>query len=146
MKRPTIWPVCLIALAIAAFTTNWLTAQTSHTLHVPGSEMYGSTVVPQDRYELVLSTMTTEPILRLDKFTGQTKQMSEVGGIIRYVPVRWPTETLNETLKPKVPNFQIFVPALPGKGTYLMNIHSGRTWHLVSERGRDGFAWEPVNR
>lgn len=104
------------------------------------------TIAPDSsRYEIVQSNLAAVFTFRLDKYTGEVKQLVRTTGD----GTAWQRMEVFQLPKtsgsPKV-RYQIFTSGLAARHTFLLNIDTGFTWILTSHedenKGKD-YSWSP---
>ena len=109
---------------------------------------YTSTTVPADsRYEIVQSNQAVKLTFKIDKYSGDTYQLTEdkKENILFWAKLRridHPEDDLSLSNIRKV-NYQFFTSGIGIRYTYLINTNTGATWQLVIDKN-DDYLWEPM--
>ena len=104
-----------------------------------------STIVPEDRYEIIQSSLYADVTIRLDKHSGTTWETVSLSGALAWQEIRWdPSERGGDApVRTGGVNYQFLTSGLTGI-TFLWNVHTGKTWYLTIESGRRNLFWKAV--
>jgi hypothetical protein len=131
-------------ILLLALSGNLLAQQTS--------DVHQQTTAPAGaRFEIVQSELAAKWTFRLDRFTGQISQLVTAAGggaawenMIIFSP---PSTTGTPHVK-----FQIFTSGIAARHTFLIDVETGKTWVISSEKTTDKegheqeySAWEPFS-
>jgi hypothetical protein len=99
------------------------------------------TSVIAGRYEIIQSEIARKVTLKLDKYTGDVyllvstndnnytwEKMDRIGGFL-------------DTVKEDTINFQIFLGGIALNDSFLINIHTGKTWKLYNDPSDNRLFW-----
>jgi len=109
---------------------------------------YTSTMVPADsRYEIVQSNQAVRLTFKIDKYTGDTYQLTEdkKENILFWAKLKrieHSEDDLSLSNIHKV-NYQFFTSGIGIRYTFLISINTGATWQLVIDKN-DDYLWEPM--
>jgi hypothetical protein len=116
------------------------------------SDIHQQTTAPAGaRFEIVQSELAAKWTFRLDRFTGRISQLVKAasGGNAweDMIILGLPSTTGTPHAK-----FQIFTSGLAARHTFLIDVETGRTWVISSEKTTDkegheqeSSAWEPFS-
>lgn len=97
------------------------------------------------RYEIVQSPIAARWTFRLDRYTGHVDWM--VQG--KEEKVTWQAMTVMGLPKP-LPDgkarYQIFTSGIAARYTLLINVESGQTWQIMSDKETEEVYWSPLDR
>ncbi|MHC4981120.1 MAG: hypothetical protein ACYTGT_19210 [Planctomycetota bacterium] len=102
-----------------------------------------SSIVPEDRYEIMQSSRYADVTIRLDKFSGKTWETVALSGALAWKEIRWEERGDDTPVRAEVVNYQFLTSGLTGT-TFLWNVHTGQTWYLTIEPARRNFFWRAV--
>jgi len=113
----------------------------------PPSNVHQQTTTPANaRYEIVQSELAAKLTFRLDRFTGQVRQLVHTKDDSN----TWQMTTVigglpGITSAPRA-RFQIFTSGLAARHTFLIDTDTGKTWTLLTLKGKnpDGTEYEEV--
>jgi len=120
MKTTMIFSLILsIFLTVAISTASATDVGTNEKTSSPGNA----------RYEIIQSNITMRDTYRLDRYTGRVHRLvnSSEDGLV------WEEMTVKDRpsiTKPSSARFQMFLSGIAAKGTYMIDINSGKTWQL----------------
>ena len=104
-----------------------------------------STTPPADaRYEIVQSALTAKVTLRLDRFTGETDQLTiRLDSTLTWEKFPRSNGGLPDTKISGRANYQVFTSGLGVRITFLMNVNTGASWQL-REHPEGRLFWNPL--
>lgn len=103
-----------------------------------------SAIVPEDRYEIIQSSLYADITIRLDKYSGRTWELVDRSGNALWQEIRWTERGDDSAVRVDGVNYQFLTSGLKGTPTFLWNVHTGRTWFLNVEPQRRNFLWKAV--
>mgnify|MGYP003571269276 CR=1 FL=1 len=103
------------------------------------------------RYEIIQSEIIRKLTFKVDKYEGAIYQLVsdkndvKVWQLMDILGFYGPgTETSNPRLPNQI-NYQLFTGGNMAEDTYLINIHSGKTWILSEDRKTKETMWVPMD-
>jgi hypothetical protein len=123
----------LLSLVLAAFGAgNTSAADIDVTVQSPQV----TTASPAARFEIVQSTLAVKATFRLDRYTGRVWELARS----KDDETSWQeTRVIDrpQIQNPNRPRFQLFTSGLAMRHTFLLDGDTGRTWLLVTGKGKD---------
>lgn len=129
MKKLYLLLILSFAFASMAAAENYHAVQTS---------------VISGRYEIIQSEIARRVTLKLDKYTGDVyllvsindnsytwEKMDRIGDFL-------------DTIKEDTINYQIFLGGIALKDSFLINIHTGKTWKLYNDPSDNRLFWGEI--
>jgi len=96
------------------------------------------------RYEIVQSEILRKCCFKLDKYTGDVYQLVlNSNGEVTWQKMLVIGLSYDEIEKDTV-NFQIFMSGIAASDSFMINIHTGRTYQLYSDANTDELYWSYV--
>lgn len=95
-----------------------------------------TTASPTARFEIVQSTLTAKATFRLDRYTGRVWELART----KNDESSWQETVVSERppiQAPTRPRFQLFTSGLAVRHTFLLDGDTGKTWVLVTGKGKD---------
>ena len=101
------------------------------------------TSVAGGRFEIAQSEIARRCTFKLDKKYGKVYQMVKTSsGGITWEEMGIVKSDYND--ESKEINYQLFLSGISLSDTFLINIHSGKTWQLVENSNNKTLIWQPV--
>jgi len=100
------------------------------------------TSVPSESQFEIIQSINTLHTYRLDKFAGTVWLLTRAdGGDAEWRPIPAPDDQRGMDGRPA---YQLFSSSLTARGTYLTNVHTGRTWVLTEAAVTDALTWKEI--